>query len=403
MTTLFLRLTGDDASIPSAWWLCDEGEVLQSGLDALNAIEAELDEAVVGLDKLQTVAVIPDNDVLHLHVEVPGRSSSRIRQAAPFAVEPFLSEELEEVHVAIGEVKRGESVPCLAINRTRFEAYRQLFENTTLQPRLMTTMASLCGDSADLFLVETNELVTVCTQRQCAVVAEQALAATLAASVASTESEFNVQCIGANALAEKTRAALAQAEIDDVSMHLKSIDDFFAAIEEPMQSTNLLQGEFAFKDTASVVKLGWHKTAMAIAASVIIVSCVALAQGFWANLQTAKLNEQSLDIFEGVYGTRNVAGNPVFRMQERMGAHVGSGSKWLNLLEGVVNAAGGVELTNLDFNEVQNEMTMQLNADNYGEFEALRSRIERLGLSISVNVAERTSTGVWARITISSP
>lgn len=403
MTTLFLRLTGNDAAVPSAWWLCEEGQVLRSGLDALNAIEAELDEAAVGLDKLQTVAVIPDNDVLHLHVEVPGRSSSRIRQAAPFAVEPFLSEELEEVHVAIGEVKRGESVPCLAINRTRFEAYRQLFENTTLQPRLMTTMASLCGDSADLFLVETNELVTVCTQRQCAVVAEQALAATMAASVPSTESELNVQCIGADALAEQTRAALAQAEIDDVSMHLKSIDDFFAAIEEPMQATNLLQGEFAFTDTASDVKLGWHRTAMAIAASVIIISCIALAQGFWANLQTAKLNEQSLDIFEGVYGTRNVAGNPVFRMQERMGAHVGSGSKWLNLLEGVVNAAGDVELTNLDFNEVQNEMTMQLNADNYGEFEALRSRIERLGLSISVNVAERTSTGVWARITVSSP
>ena len=170
-----------------------------------------------------------------------------------------------------------------------------------------------------------------------------------------------------------------------------------------MSLLNLQQGTYATKDSGVTVRQNLNKTALVAGICVIVASGIFLIQGFWADLQTNRLLEESLDIYETVYNTRDLVGNPVFRMQERMGARIDERSTWLRLLESVVGATADVEVRNLDFNESQNKMGITFFADSFQEFEEIRSRIENLGMNVEVNVAEQQANRVWARVTLSTP
>ena len=402
MTTLFIQLADADPQASASWWVCDEGEVTQSGSGEVSMIEAEITAGDPSFEKLETVVLVPDQEVLLVTVAVPGRSQARIRQAVPFAVEPFLTEELEDVHVAIGDVKRGDEVPCLVINRSRLSTYLGVFDETLIRPRIVTTSGMLTDAAADLFLIESDSRIVVRTSNELAVVAPQTLGAVIASMVERADSAPTIHCVGSDAFMDRTRNELARVDIQEESITATSLDAFISHVVDPLRRLSLLQGDFAVTDRNEVAKRTWQRTAHGIAASFVAVSVVFLLQGLWADLQTVRLQEQALDIYEGIFGTRAVVGNPVFRMQEQIGARAGQSSEWLSLLEGVVGAASDVEPTNLEYSEFKSEMTMTFTANDFGEFEELRTRIENLGLSIDVNVAEQQDNRVWARITISS-
>ncbi len=400
MATLYIELPDIDSVLPARWWLCDDSSITAAGSHPLGEI-ATLEPAKAQ-SKLDTVVLIPDREILYLHVDVPGRSQARVRQAAPFAVEPHLTEEIDEVHIALGDFKRGEAVPCMVINRARFDSFLATIDAAGIRANVITTPAMLADSTADVHLIESGSTITVRTTDQLAVVAADTLATTLSATLTDEQEHVRLTCVGTGAIESVTRQSVSHLDAEDVEIRLISFESLLLGVNEPQDLPNLQQGSYAIVDSDATIKQVLNKTALAAAASVIIVAAIFLVQGFWADVQTERLREDALDIYESVYDTRDVAGNPVFRMQERMGARIDQQSAWLSLLEGVVGATSGVEIKNLDFNEVQSKMSITFYADSYQEFEAIRTRIEEMGLSVEVNVAEQQQNRVWARITLAA-
>ena len=403
MDVLYIELSDTDPLTPVRWWVCEDAEVSSTGTGLLENVAAEANETANASNRLETVVLLPDREILYIEVEIPGRSQARIRQAAPFAVEPHLTEEIDDVHIALGDVKKNGIVPCMVINKPRFEAYLAVIDQGGIQPSVITTPGMLANPSDERVLIEIGSTITMRTSDQLAVVSPLALVSTLSSTFTGEGGSGNIQCVGSESLSRSVHHAIDQLEIEDVEIELVAFDQLLTNVEEPSSLLNLLQGTFATKDGDVAIRQTLNKTAMVATVCVVLASVIFVVQGLWADFQTNKLREEALDVYESIYNTREVAGNPVFRMQERLGARVNEQSKWLSLLESVVGATADVEIRNVDFNESQNKMGITFFADSYQEFEAIRSRIENLGMSVEVNVAEQQANRVWARITLSTP
>ena len=402
MNILYIELVDADAQVPARWWLCEDAEVSAMGADLLADIERAARDQVDSLDKYETVVLLPDREVLYIEVEIPGRSQARIRQAAPFAVEPHLTEEIDDVHIALGDVEKNAAVPCMVINQIRLESYLSVVEEANIHPSVVTTLGVLPDVSNYIYLIASGPSVTVRTEDQLAVVSQEAFVPSFSAILGDRVQNTTVKCAGTESLELAVRQALDQLNFDDVQVELVSVETLLTSVNSPMELLNLLQGPYAIKDSGGSIYQVLNKTALVAAACVVVAAVIFLVQGFWSDYRTNELRDEALDIYASVYNTRDVSGNPVFRMQERMGARVDDQSKWLILLEGVVGATSGVEIQNLDFNEAQNKMSITFFADSFQEFEAIRSRIEDLGMTVEVNVAEQQKDRVWSRITLSA-
>lgn len=402
MDILYIELVNADAQAPARWWLCEDAEVSAMGTDSLGDIESAARDQVNTLDKFETVVLLPDREVLYIQVEIPGRSQARIRQAAPFAVEPHLTEEIDDVHIALGAVEKNGAVPCMVINQARMEAYLSVIEGASIRPSVVTTPGMLPDASSDIYLIEAGPSFTVRTEDQLAVVSRDALAPAFSSILVDDLQDTAVKCVGTESMEVEVRQALDQLNVDQIQIEVVSVETLLTNVKSPMELLNLQQGPYAVKDRGGSIYQILNKTALVAAACVIVVSVIFLVQGFWADYKTNELRSESLDVYEAVYDTRDISGNPVFRMQERMGARMDDRSKWLILLESVVGATSGVEIQNLDFNEAQNKMSITFFADSFQEFEAIRSRIEDLGMTVEVNVAEQQKNRVWSRITLAA-
>ena len=403
MDILYIAVGDTDPESSVRWWVCEDAEISASGTGSLVNVESEATEHAKESAKLDPVVLLPDREVLYIEVEIPGRSQARVRQAAPFAVEPHLTEEIDDVHIALGDVKQKGTVPCMVINKVRFEAYLSLFEEAGIQPRVITTPGMLADPLDDLLLIELGSAITMRTSNQLAVVSPGVLAPTLSTTMSVENESSSINCVGTESLLNATRQAIDRLELDDIEINLLSFESLLAGVKEPTGLLNLQQGSFATKDSGVMIRQTLNNTAMVAGICVVVASVILFVQGLWADLQTNYLREEALDIYESVYNTRETSGNPVFRMQERLGARVDEQSKWLSLLESVVGATADVEIQNLDFNESQNKMGIAFFADSYQEFETICSRIENLGMTIEVNVAEQQANRVWARVTLSMP
>ena len=403
MDVLYIELGDTDPQTLVRWWVCEDSEVSASGTALLAHVEVEAHERAKASARLETVVLLPDREILYIEVEIPGRSPSRVRQAAPFAVEPHLTEEIDDVHIALGDIKRNSVVPCMVINKLTLEAYLSVIEQAGIQAGVISTPGMLAESSDARILIESGSTITVRTPNQLAVVSPDVLVSTLSATFSTEDESVNIKCVGSEALASAAHQVVDQMNVDNVEIESISFETLLTTVKEPSSLLNLQQGSYATKDSGNSIRQMLNKTAMVAGVCVVVASAIFLIQGLWANVQTNKLREEALDIYESVYDTRDVAGNPVFRMQERLGARVDEQSKWLSLLESVVGATADVEIQNLDFNESQNKMGITFFADSYQEFEAIRSRIENLGMNVEVNVAEQQANRVWARITLSSP
>ena len=403
MDVLYIALGDTDPQSAVRWWVCEDSDISASGTGSLIDVESEASERAKDSARLDTVVLLPDREILYIEVEIPGRSQARVRQAAPFAVEPHLTEEIDDVHIALGDVKQRGLVPCMVINKLRFEEYLSVLEEAAIQPSVITTPGMLANATDGLFLIELGSGVTIRTPDQLAVVSEDVLVPTLSTTVSAVDEGAKITCVGNETLLTTTKRAISQLDDDDIEINLVSFESLLTGVGEPSDLLNLQQGSYATRDRGVMIRQMLNKTAVLAGVCVVIVSVIFVAQGFWADLQADKLRDEALDIYEAVYNTRDVSGNPVFRMQERLGARVNEQSMWLSLLESVVGATADVEIQNLDFNESQNKMGIQFFADSYQEFEAIRARIENLGMNVEVNVAEQQANRVWARVTLSTP
>ena len=423
-STLFIRLLtpaerlGDGFRLHCQWLLADaEGQRRQGwadyqGLQALaNGQGGEEGAPNLAGQAPEVVALAPNDHVLCLECEVPGRRAGQIKQALPFVVEEFLATDIEDLHIAPGPVRSGAPVRCGLVAKAILEDWLACLASVGLPPRHLVAESELLPADPDCASILFDDAVALVRSGGQAANVERAnlglaLSALTVGAVrclngALTEAERNLfdgDVFDAEGGAEVAPAAENGFEPSVISY----LADRWAHQDGLV---NLLQDAYKPAHRAASEAGNWRRIAALAGLWLLLGVAGMAAKGWWSSSQAGALEAQSLAVYQSIFPEdRSVTAQSLRRrLTSRLGAPTQSTGVSLVTLMGHLAAALKPSMTvaSIDYNRARGEFNVDLLLRNYEEVEALR---EALGANAETEItsAEEVDAGVRARFRLRS-
>ena len=406
MPTLFIRLQSlvfhdEDGKDLSCDWLIleNDGSVRASGVTDYRGLSELIDPSADWLQNPNNLVVmVPAEHVLALSTEVPGRSVGHIRRALPFVVEEFLAADIEQMHLAHGPIKRGNSVRVNLIEQDYVDDWIACFEELGLKPGFMVSDAELLPvhDQGATLLLE-PETVLIRTDNQAASIDRDNLGLALGSLDVELIDVANVELDG-----------LTSGQLD-TGIEIRAGDDSEPPLaylarrwRELPDVVNLLQGQYtpARPPTQNVYR--WRSVA-SLAGIWLLLGLIGMAaQGIWSGVRADDLSERSVALYRDMFPgeTRVNAANVLRLTRAKLGQSTGEGGAGFTAYLG--HLAQGMDRTvsiwSLTYSETRNELAADLQLSNYDALEQFKQRLNRLGVDVEITSAEQQDSGVRARV-----
>ena len=408
MSRLFLRFNSSPAEthLPVEWLVRDDaGSVVQEGSATLDQLGAAGELAPWADDSRRVVVFLPVAEMLALGCAIPGRNAAQMRRAAPYAVEEFIAEDIDTMHVACASVARNERLRCLVAPRDTVQAYLDALASAGLAAGTLTAdaMALPLRPSTVTVLHEGQGTALLRTIDQAACVDEPNLGPTLAAIRDGLDGDEEPKLLRVN------RAASTQAQHElpflPTLVEEQPIDgsllSYLADSFDEGNAINLLQGEFAVKRRTSGAWSRWRPVAAAAGGWLAIALVLLAAQSFWADWQASALRDEAEQLYKDIYQVQRVPGNPATRMRFRLGQAPVETTDFHHLIANLglslQDIAGNYELESLTYNE-RNGLGADVILPGYEALEALQQALAGRGLALDVASAEQQNERIRANL-----
>jgi len=147
-----IRLGAEDQAVE--WVLADSNATRRSG-----TATGSLEQAAAEVGERAVIVLVPAADTLTTTVNIPARSSSRIRTALPFALEEDLVEDVDKLHFASGVKQENGRLPVVVTAREKMDSWIARLNAVGIEPAIMTPanhgLAKIPGTSSILVDDET--------------------------------------------------------------------------------------------------------------------------------------------------------------------------------------------------------------------------------------------------------
>ena len=358
------------------------------------------------VDPARVVVLVPASDVLSASCEVPGRSVAQMRRAVPYAIEEFVAEDIDTMQVACGALVRNEPVHCLVAPRSGLEEWLAFLAEAGIQPGFLTADAMALGndgDVVDVLFEDDHALVRAAEQMAC--VDYPNLAEVLVGIAGATDADRPT----ALRLINGTAADLPGLDLDAIEVEEVSVDISvlgFLAGEFDGQAVNLLQGDYAVRRRPTGAWSRWRPVAAAAGVWLLFGMAVLAAQGFWADYQASRLQEQAVELYRTLYGVDRVAGNPAARMRRLLGQTTGTDESFHEITgrfgQGLSEFSGQYELRGVTYSTRRGLDADLILADD-AVLERLGPSLGRVGLDMEVISIDSAQSGgrIGARLRVS--
>lgn len=413
MARLFLRLTGpahetgDGLNAPCQWLLRqDSGDVVAEGSDGL----IDLGKAPPwGEDAPEVIALAPVERVLCLSSTVPGRTVSQIARALPFAVEEFVTQDIETMHLAHGPITRGQPVSCVLVDRQLVADWLGAIGSIGLVPAFLTPDAGLLPDGSDVAVLFEGDDALLRTAEHLTRIDHRALPETLAAIAADATDDApsdtaRLEVIGGtpaqtDALREVFQGEAATRPLDG------SVLRFLASHYAASRSVNMLQGAFAPPRRRGGTASRWRAVAALAALWLVVFTGVRFGEGLWADHRADALQTDAAALFSELYPDARPPRNAYTEMRRRVGQPDQSSAADFEQLLGALAlaidaAVEGVELQSLSYSAGRGELTTELSLREYADLDRLRLQLEEQGVVVHIGSAEEQDGIVRARLRV---
>jgi general secretion pathway protein L len=340
-------------------------------------------EAVAGLEAGWTL-VLPVEAVTACAVRLPTQKTRWLRQALPFAVEELLAEEVEQLHLALGE--------SLADGRHRVFVVRRSWLGAWLA--LCDTPPQTIVVDADLLPREGTQLLNLESRWLLGGEDVARLALDDEAWPALAES-----CPRPH-IAYRMAPQAGLASVDEEPQ----IADGYRWLAQQVVVNNLAQGEFAAQQSSGHWQR-WRPLLGLLGLWLVLQWGFNLAQGWHLQRQADAYAEASAALYRELFPDDNKLVNLRAQLDQHLAAGGASGQgRLLGMLAQVSQAiaaeGAAVSLQQLDFSELRGDLAMQVQAPGFGELERLRERLQEAGLAVQLGSASREAVGVSARLVI---
>lgn len=329
--------------------------------------------------------VLPVEAVTACAVQLPTQKARWLRQALPFAVEELLAEDVEQMHLALGEQ--------LVDGRHRVYALRADWLRQALALCAAQPPQAIRVD-ADLLPRQGSQLLWLGSRWLLGGEAPLRLALQ-----AESWAALAPRCPSPHIASAPAGQALPE-PVDEV--HL---------LEQPQQwlvrqnaGVDLAQGEFARRQAGDGWRR-WRPLAGVLALCLLLQWGFNLAQSWYLQRQADDYARASEALYRELFPEDRKLVNLRAQLDQHLADAAGADSPLLGLLGEVARAlhAGGaarVQVDQLDYSAGRADLALQLQAPGFAELESLRERLEQAGLSVQMGSASREADGVSARLVI---
>lgn len=347
-----------------------------------------LEECAAAAQGRAVALVLPAELGSALAVNLPTQKPRLQRQALPYAVEELLAEDVEQLHLALGERLEDGRYRVIALRRALLAGWLRQLEALGLQVGAIHLDADLLPRAGtQLLLLEERALLGGAGE------ARLAFAAAAWPALAG-------HCPGplqAYGVAEQAPAGVEHYE--------RLADPYRLLAEGRAAALDLAQGEFAVQREGS----GWApwKPLLAVAGLWLLLQFgFNLAQGWYLQRQGDAYAAASRALYQELFPQDKRIVNLRAQFAEHLAQGAGATSgRFLQLLEPVAGAlveAPALSIVQLDFSESRGDLALQVRAPDFADLERLRQRLSEAGLAVQLGSANREEGGVTARVVIGS-
>ena len=361
------------------------------------------------LDPSSVLVFVPTASTLSVTCEVPGRNVQQRRRALPFAVEEFVTDDVDDLHIATAAIDRNRPIETLSVPKDMLDRWLEALRNAQIEPGFMTADAYGLPTPSDEALVWFEEnLATIRSPEQIATVDT----ANLDVVLMGLRAEFGV---------DEDRTVLVQINGSATSKHLRDAGflasevrsevvgpalEYFAQQIEAGEGAaiNLLQGDYRPVRRLSALNTNVISGLRWVASLAVVLVGLTAVEGVWASRQADTERERANALYEELFQTRP-SGNPSVRMKRALGRLPGDdGVNFLSLLEALaVSLAENVtnfSLRNLSFAKGQRGLIADLTVPSYASLDALEEAVTARGLAWTLSSAQQEDNAVRARIMV---
>ena len=398
-------------TIPCQWLLRDDhgntlarGESTAEGID--KAVHTAAGTASVLADPENIVVLVPSAQVAWLSRSVPGRRTSQIQRALPFAVEEALTQDVETMHIAHGPIIRGRPIRCALVDRQLIAAWLAGLRDGGVRPGHMVPDACLlpCDEGAASVLFDDGEVLVRTPDHIAGVEASTLphILESMRASFGETDAPVRLELIGGR---------LADGQGDDDFSVLETplggtVLDFLASRWEAHGAeVNLLQGPYAPSGRNKHASGGGWRGVTALAALWLLLTlAVLLAEGIVADRRADALEAESANLYRSIYPNERRVPNAYAQMRAKLRQSDG-GQVAFHLLLGQLATGTGresseISVRSLTFNDTRGELTSELWLADYAQIDRLQRELEGQDLAVDISSAEERDDVVRARLRI---
>ena len=348
-------------------------------------------EAIADAAGLRVVALAPGIDCVLTRVRIPGRNRKKLLRAAPYALEEQFSEDVEDLHFALGPALAGSDYPVAVVAIQRMNALLEVFTRAGLEvhqliPDLLmipcpadTICALIDGDLALVrtgpysgFAVDTENLGLLLT----------------------SQLEHGDGAIQSVHITVPAGSTLPDLEALDAPVELErtngtAMDVLARGLASP--TIDLLQG--AYSRSREWVKLWrpWRITAALFLTGVVLTHAAKGVDYMGLKQQQAELKSRIETVYKDAFPDARRVVNPRVQMQqqlEQMQRQRGGGSQFMTLLArsgDVLRAADDVDITGASFRA--GRLDLDLTVASLQLLDELKQTLGARGLAVEIQSA----------------
>ena len=313
-----------------------------------------LAEAAAQAEGLRVLVLMPATDCLLTSVRVPGRNRKKLLQAAPYALEEQLSDDVENLHFAIGTGLDDGSWQVAVTNKQRLETLMNALGEAGLDvqqviPEQLAVPLSAEGDSV---LIDHDMAIVRSGMYSGYAVDSDNLGIVLAAGQQQdTDTRGILQLYVEQDASPDPADYPAETRIehyarDPLSILSQGLD---------IKAINLLQGEFGQSGEWNRIWRPWRATAALLLAGVLISNAVMAVDYYRLGKESDRLKMQIEATFRKAFPETKRLVNPRAQMQQKLDQlqnRQGTGNRFLDLIGQagvVIKDIKGVEVTGANY------------------------------------------------------
>jgi len=413
---LFIHLPATDGEL--AHWVLRDDSQPQGRLHS-----GSLDEATALAAGARVIALVPGSDVLLTSAELPGLGRQRLARAVPFALEERLADDVETLHVALGQRDDEGRLHNAVVSRERLENWMERCRAAGLQVDVMTSevlglpreMAANDAGPRWILLVREHQFLLRSGEQQGLAVELEALPVVLAAALDEAgerlPSAIEVRVYGNDGFADSPQG---QALAELCAQHALALDYRPVAEADTLllargyreqAAINLLQGDYSRRQQLAQLLRPWRP------ALVLLGLWLALQLGAMG-IEYQRLAAQNADmgaritaLYREAFPEARKVVNPRVQMErklEKLRAGGGSQGGLLPMLAKagpVIQSSEGLKLRNLRYKDGHLDLDLEI-----GDLQALdrlkQGLGEKAGMAVEIVSASARDGKVESRLAL---